>query len=308
MIMNNNRDNLKTNVNNIKFSQNFLHSNSLVKNLVKLSKISKQDSVLEIGPGKGIITQNLAKVCKSVTAIELDQKLAEELKTKYENSNVKILVGDFLNYNLPPYEYKVFSNIPFNITANIINKLLGSKKSPTELFLVMQYEAFLKYAGQPYYKESFKSLLYKPFFHASILYNFRATDFSPVPKAKIVFAKFNKKKPDILNDEFDAWKDFLAFMFLEKGVNLKEKTKKIFTHEQLKRILKETTINENSVITSWTYEQWLALFKIFNSSLVSAQKKNIVANSYSKMLKNEAKTTKVNRNRKADNWGKNVGS
>ncbi len=306
MLMNNDRDNLKTN--NIKFSQNFLHSNSLVKNLIALSKISKQDNILEIGPGKGIITQNLSKASKSVTAIELDEKLAEELKTKFKGSNVKIVKGDFLDYKIQSYEYKVFSNIPFNITANIINKLLGSKNQPTQLFLIMQYEAFLKYAGLPYYKESFKSLLYKPFFHASVLYNFKATDFKPVPKAKIVFAKFNKKEPDILSNEFDTWKDFLAFMFLEKGVNIKEKTKKIFTYEQLKRILKDTAIAENLVITSLTYEQWLALFKIYNSSLVSAQKKNIVANSFSKMIKNEAKLTKINRNRNTANWRKNVGS
>lgn len=152
MLMNNDRDNLKTN--NIKFSQNFLHSNSLVKNLIALSKISKQDNILEIGPGKGIITQNLSKASKSVTAIELDEKLAEELKTKFKGSNVKIVKGDFLDYKVQSYEYKVFSNIPFNITANIINKLLGSKNQPTQLFLIMQYEAFLKYAGLPYYKES----------------------------------------------------------------------------------------------------------------------------------------------------------
>ena len=98
-------------------------------------------------------------------AIELDKALAESLKAKFaDHSNVKVVYEDFLSYKLPAYNYKVFSNIPFNITANIINKLLDGKNPPTELFLIMQYEAFLKYAGATFFKECFKSLIYKAFF------------------------------------------------------------------------------------------------------------------------------------------------
>lgn len=294
----------------IEHSQNFLHSKKLVSELLDKTNLNDDDTVIEIGPGKGIITEELSKKCKRIIAIEYDNKLSASLKETFsEDSKIQIIEQDFLKYKLPNSgEYKICANIPFNLTADIMKKVLEFENSPTDIYFIMQYEAFLKYAGLPYYKESFKSLLYKPFFHASVLYNFKATDFKPVPKAKIVFAKFNKKEPDILSNEFDTWKDFLAFMFLEKGVNIKEKTKKIFTYEQLKRILKDTAIAENLVITSLTYEQWLALFKIYNSSLVSAQKKNIVANSFSKMIKNEAKLTKINRNRNTANWRKNVGS
>lgn len=294
----------------IKHSQNFLHDNKLVQHLVEKSKLSHQDIVIEIGPGKGIITQQLSKVSKSVVAIELDKALAESLKAKFaDHSNVKVVYEDFLSYKLPAYNYKVFSNIPFNITANIINKLLDGKNPPTELFLIMQYEAFLKYAGAPFFKECFKSLIYKPFFNTSILHTFKPTDFKPTPNTKIVLAKFDSKKvPDITQENSTTWKNFLAFVFSEHGANLKEKTKRIFTHTQLKRVLNETGISEGASITEWSYQQWLQLFGVFNSHMVSADKKALVEGTYLRMLKAEDKLTKVHRNRKASNWRKSVKS
>ncbi len=284
---------------NIKDSQNFLHSTKTVEEVLFKSNITKEDFVLEIGPGRGKITKELSKICKAVNAVEFDSDLANYLNNEFKNSNVSIIEMDFLKYNLPNHKYKIFSNIPFNITASVLNKLLDSKNPPLDTFLIMQYEPFLKYAGEPYYKESYKSLLYKPFFSTDILHRFNKFDFKPVPNANIILGQFSyKDNTDINLEDRDGWKDLLSFVFLEKGSTFKEKTKRIFTYKQQKIISKENGINDNLNISNWAYEFWLKMFKLFNSNMVSNDKKNLVNNSYKRMLKHESSLEKIHRNRK----------
>ena len=287
---------------NIKDSQNFLHSTKLVEDLLFQSNLTKDDFIVEIGPGKGIITKALSKICKTVNAIEYDSTLANKLSNEFKNSNVYIIEMDFLKYNLPNHKYKVFSNIPFNMTASILNKLLGSENPPLDTFLIMQYEAFLKYAGEPFYKESYKSLLYKPFFNTGILYKFNKFDFKPTPNANIILGQFSYKgSADISLKDRDVWKDFLSFIFLEKGSTFKEKTKRIFSYKQQKIISKENEINDNLNISNWSYEFWLKIFNLYNSNMVSNDKKNLIKHSYKRMLEHESNLEKSHRNRKQNN-------
>ena len=145
----------------VQHSQNFLHSSKLVNRLVENSLVDSGDLVIEIGPGKGIITKALANRNCRVIAIEIDESLATKLVEKFrENDNIKIIQKDFMSFNLPKERYNVFANIPFNMTAEIIQKLVSASNTADEIYLVMQYEATLKYAGMPYYSESLRSLMY----------------------------------------------------------------------------------------------------------------------------------------------------
>ena len=109
---------------NIKDTQNFLHSKELVRHLIGICNIKLDDVVIEIGPGKGIITNELAHKARKVVAIEFDEELYEKLKNKFQSNNkVDIIYGDILNYTPRIPSYCVFSNIPFNITSEILNKL-----------------------------------------------------------------------------------------------------------------------------------------------------------------------------------------
>jgi len=180
----------------LKSSQRFLRNSKLVESLVAKSNIGVEDIVYEIGPGKGIITEQLAKRCRKVVAIELDRKLYKELVEKFrENSVVEIQFGDFLRYNLPKEEaYKVFSNIPFNITADIISKLTSINTSLLEAYLIVQKEAAERFAGRPYNKECQFSLFLKPFFRFKILHRFKQDDFHPKPHVEVVLLGITRRK------------------------------------------------------------------------------------------------------------------
>ena len=106
------------------YTQNFIVSKDLISELVKKSSITKDYLVYEIGAGEGAITNELLKKAKKVVAFEIDTNLFNKLSQRFKNEkSLKLRLGDFLSFSLPKQPYKVFSNIPFNITSSIVKKL-----------------------------------------------------------------------------------------------------------------------------------------------------------------------------------------
>ena len=118
-------------------SQNFLTSRRLLERIVRKSTITKNDIVIEIGTGKGHLAEVLCRKADYVCSIEIDKKLYEHAKERLKNvNNLKIIFGDFMKYKLPDKEnYKVFSNIPYYLTTEIVRKLTENANPPSEMWL-----------------------------------------------------------------------------------------------------------------------------------------------------------------------------
>lgn len=281
----------------IKDSQNFLHNKKLVRGLVANSNININDIVYEIGPGKGIITEQLLNVSKKVIAIELDNSLYQLIKQTLISEKLTLVNQDFMTVNLPDGNYKVFSNIPFNMTGEILTKLLTAANPPQDMYIIMQYEAMLKYAGTPYYKDSLKSLMFKPLYEIKPVYEFQPSDFKPKPNVSIVLVHFHKKEYcDIKKATMLEYWDFLSFIYTAPGLNFKQKTKKIFSYEQQKRLRKIMKLDEELNFSDWTYLQWVEMFNAYKK-LVCQDKKKLVEGSYQKLLIEQLKLEKIHRNR-----------
>lgn len=280
-------------------SQNFIRDSKLVVKLIESSGINSNDIVYEIGAGKGIITWQLARYCAKVVAIEYDQRLFEKLNRVFQDKkNVKIIFADFLKIELPYKErYKVFSNIPFNLTADILFKLTSVSNPPEDSYLIIQEEVAKKYAGSPYGEERFRSLILKPCFELTILYYFRRTDFSPVPKVSIVLFQIKKlEKPLIVAKEKRTYDDFIAYAFSQHGRNLKERMKKVFTNEQFRRQAQALKFSLSARPGELNFEQWLGLFRYFLQG-VSLDKQGLIRGSYSQLISQQRKLDKIHRTR-----------
>src|SRR5689334_1717076 len=95
-------------------SQNFLRDPRLADHLIQMAALSAEDTVIEIGPGTGVLTARLARTCRQVLAIEKDATLAHKLARRFAHQGaVAIFAADFLEFPLPSSRYKVFANIPF---------------------------------------------------------------------------------------------------------------------------------------------------------------------------------------------------
>lgn len=285
------------------YSQNFTVNSSLVANLIEQSSISKEDVVYEIGPGTGVITTELVKRCKKVITVEVDREFVKKLKVKFSDiPNVEIREGNFLSYPLTELRYKIFSNIPFNITAAIVKRLVEAENPPLDAFLFVQYEAAKKFVGKPIAKETQFSLLIKPSFELSIIHRFKRTDFRPIPSVDIVLLRIKKRFLSMVESkDMKLYKDFIVYGFNAWKPTSREGFKKIFTDRQFLRLAKDLGFLVSAKPTDLNFSQWLGLFNFFVNG-TDVGKKLLVKDSESRLKSQQAKLDKIHRTRVSKDW------
>lgn len=134
---------------NTDLGQHFLLDSSILDRIVETAHIEKNDTIVEIGPGIGVLTRKLLERAGSVIAIELDEHLipllkeftGENSKLKTQDSKLAIIQGNALHIAMPSASYKVVANIPYHITSPLLRHLfLESAVLPTSLTLLIQRE------------------------------------------------------------------------------------------------------------------------------------------------------------------------
>jgi 23S rRNA (adenine-N6)-dimethyltransferase len=261
--------------------------------------ISNGDLVVEIGPGKGIITESLAEYANQVQAIEKDLRLSRSLRAAFSGTpNVTVRCEDFLTYRLPAKRpYKIFSSIPFTITADIMRKVLTDENPPVDTYLILQREAAEKFAGQPFHNETLTSLLYKPGFRFNLLRTFKPTDFRPVPHVTAVLLRIEKRCPPLIDaGHIGLYKDFVTYAFTRNKVNLKKAYEQVFGHVQFIRLAQDLSFGISAKPTDLTFEQWLGVFDYFTTRVVEERKRK-VAGAWKELQKEQQGLNKIHRNR-----------
>lgn len=125
------------------YGQNFLTNKKLAEKIVAASEPNLTDNFIEIGPGKGALTNCLAEKVEFILAFELDRELGEYLRETFrEKENIAIMIGDFLEFKPVELEsrVKIIGNIPYNITTPILEKLIEFKDKIDVAILTMQKE------------------------------------------------------------------------------------------------------------------------------------------------------------------------
>lgn len=288
----------------IKYSQNFIRSKDLVDKLIDQTTISKEDVVLEIGAGKGVITVGLADKAKNVIALEVDATLLTELKHQLEDKrNVKVLNVAFENFSFPSYPYKVFSNIPFNITSTVIKRLTESEQLQ-EAYLIVQKEAAKKFIGKPYdTANSQMAVLIKPFFNLGIVYEFSKDDFTPRPNVDIALLKINKNSnPEVEMQNKSIYQDFVVYAFNQFKPNIVDGLSSVMGRSNLLRLSSELKFSPISKPSQLDSEQWIGLFNYLIKN--NRNKLGVVKGSFSKLKQQQSKLEKINRTRVDKGWKK----
>lgn len=125
--------------------QNFLHDPQALEKIADAAELMPEDTVLEIGPGTGALTEVLAKRVKRVIAVELDRRLEPIMAlTLAPYGNVEVIFDDIMNVNIPELfgieDYVVVANVPYYITSAILRLLLENKSRPRRIVLTVQLE------------------------------------------------------------------------------------------------------------------------------------------------------------------------
>lgn len=208
--------------------QNFLINEKIYDEIVEAAEITKEDTVLEVGPGLGFLTAKLAKAAKQVVSVELDDKLANFLQIGLDSQdveNVTIVNQDVLKFNPTdlPKNYKVVANLPYNITSIFLRTFLGQKNRPQSLVLMLQKEVAERLVARPG-DMSMLALSVQFFGEAEIVREVKAGNFWPEPKIDSAVIKItlnNSKRGEISLDEERAFFRLAKFGFSAKRKMLK---------------------------------------------------------------------------------------
>lgn len=289
--------------NRIKYSQNFLKSTDLVRELIEKVGIDTKDTVYEIGAGNGIITYELLKKARKVVAYEIDINLYNKLLRRFENNKVLELVNsDFLNCKLPETPYKVFSNIPFRQTSDIIRKLTSSITPPTDCYLIIQHEAATKFAGKPFvHSNTQMSVLLHPWFEFHQIYNFRRTDFFPLPNVEVVLLHIIHRLSPIISECLKSkYQDFITYAFNQRKSSIFGGLSELFDRNNLQILLSKQNISRKSKPSEINFETWIMLFNEFMK--LPKVKRDKVQGSFAKQIAFQGRLAKIHRTRNDKHW------
>lgn len=288
----------------IAYSQNFLKDKGLVAKLISQSTITKDDTVFDIGAGQGVITDELIKASGKVIAFEIDSNLFGKLEHRLEGiKSVEVRLGNFLDYPLPNYPYKVFSNIPFNITSAVIKKLTEAQNPPADTYLILQKEAALKFLGKPYdSKNSQLATLLKPWFDMTIVHNFGKNDFFPKPMVDIVLIRIEKRSNPLVSADYKRlFEDFIVYTYNQFQPNVIEGLSKVLRRETMLRLVKQIGFNANSKPSELEFKDWQSLFDYFVKN-TNQDHKSIVKGAFDRLQQQQQNLQKINRTRLDKNW------
>lgn len=163
--------------------QHWLTDEAALSAIARAAYISPEDTVLEIGPGKGALTKYLVLEAKKVIAVELDEKLAADLPKTITDANLEVVQGDIMQFDLSklPTRYKVVANIPYYLTGKILRLFATSKNRPSTLILLVQKEVAERICGRPG-KMSLLAVSVQLYFDAHLGLVVPAASFNPKPK------------------------------------------------------------------------------------------------------------------------------
>jgi 23S rRNA (adenine-N6)-dimethyltransferase len=194
-------------------SQNFLKSSALVDRLLADSSIESGDLVLDLGAGTGVITDSLANHGCHVIAVEKDPSLASHLRNRFaQTPRVHVRQCDLMHVALPACRYKVFSNIPFDVTTDTVSRLIRANNPPDDTYLVVQQEAAERFVGVP--RCTLVAALTFPWFEATVVHAFERRDFLPAPRVEVVMLRLRKRGPPLMTRQHaQVYRDFVVAVF-----------------------------------------------------------------------------------------------
>lgn len=254
--------------------QNFLIDGNIVRKIVSESNITKDDYVLEIGPGMGTLTEELGLHAKKVVAVELDDSLLPILdETLRDYDNIEIVHGDILKIDLPKLieeklnggPVKVVANLPYYVTTPIIAKLIEEGLNLESITVMVQKEVADRMASKPGSKVYGSLSVFVNFYSdPKVIVKVPKTVFMPQPKidSSVIKLILKKELPDIDREKF--------FRVVKASFSKRRKT--IINclssygfeidKETIKQVLESLNINPEERAENLSVEEFMNISKI----------------------------------------------
>lgn len=264
-----------------KLGQHFLNSEDAAARIVDALGDVTQSTVLEIGPGKGILTSVLAKRARRLIAVELDRVLAAQLRLRFGMvRNVEVLEADILaidfdslfgpkpglgrpGIELKPERVKVVGNLPYYITSDILLRVFEFSKYFESIVIMVQKEVADRIAAEPGVRD-YGVLSATAQLHARVekLFTLPPAAFTPPPKVhSTVLRLTTDPQQERLGVAGDGFIDFLRLSFGQKRKTLWNNLKERYEEATLKRALAAANVKPTARAETLSLEKSAAIFR-----------------------------------------------
>lgn len=252
--------------------QNFLKSKQILGVIVETAGVTSSDAILEIGPGKGALTEALlnATDITKIIAIEKDDRmipfLQDKFRTEIENKKLELIHGDILETNLKNIipantPYKLVANIPYYITGAIIEQFLTATHQPTSMTLLVQKEVAKRIVAKDK-KESILSLSVKIFGRPKYIKTVSKKHFSPSPKVDSAILHIDQISKDRLKEiSEEKFFETIKLAFSQKRKMAIGNLSKKYPKDLLEKIFTDLKISTKARAENIDIETWIQIIK-----------------------------------------------
>jgi len=256
-----------------RLGQHFLIDESAAEKIVDSASLSSDDTVVEIGPGAGILTSRLADIAKRVIAIEIDKKLCRILKDRLSSyDNISLVNANALHYDYKDIQerFKVVSNLPYSISTPLTIKLIENREKITDMVLMFQKEVADRISAKPGTKDyGSLSIIAQYRTDVSKLLNLGREAFKPPPKVDSAVIRITpKKEPAVKVMDEELFFNIVKISFSYRRKTLRNNLKSLnLPEEVLDRIFKETGIKPSQRGETLSIEDFARIANFIHSNV-----------------------------------------
>lgn len=246
--------------------QHFLHDRSVVQRILAAAELSPETLVLEIGPGLGILTEELVRRAGEVMAVELDRRLAAYLRERFRDSRVQIVEADALTVDWGEITqgrpYVVVANLPYNVATPILERLLTAPHPPDRLVVMVQREVAERMVATPP-AMSFLSVLVQFFTRPKIAFRVGPGAFTPPPKVESAVVVLERRPPPLEREHWSTFFQLVQAGFAQKRKQLANALASALgmEKERVRALLAAAGIDPSRRAETLTLEDWLRLYR-----------------------------------------------
>lgn len=245
--------------------QNFLLDRDVITRIIDALDLGPDETVIEIGPGQGALTERLIEKAVRVIAIEFDRDLIPILNTRFASfGNFHLINGDALNVDFASLlkvtgsgrKVKLVANLPYNVSTPILQRLIDQRHLFSRLVLMFQREVVERITASPGGKErGFLSALVENAFDSEYLFDVPPQAFQPVPKIWSAVVRLTPKRSFVRDDLL--FKKIVSASFSQKRKNILNNLKPVF--DDAVTLLEDTQIDGKRRAETLTLDEWRRL-------------------------------------------------
>lgn len=250
--------------------QHWLQDQASLDAMVEAAEISLTDTVLEVGPGPGTLTEELVHSAQQVVAVEFDEALARELPVRVPADNLRVVSQDILSFDLTslPPDYKVVANIPYYLTSKLLRVLCESPNHFSKAAILIQKEVAERVAAKPG-GMSLLSVSVQFYCETSLGPVVRAELFTPPPKVDSQILKLTYRQTPL----FPGMDTKVFFRLVKAGFAQRRKTLLnslssglLLDREQTTALLESAGISPTTRAQALSLDDWYSLYKCYSNA------------------------------------------